>query len=148
VAWLDEMRCRADEEVTYKSFASPCDDLIIEHDIPFSSLCEHHLLPYFGHAQIGYLPKGRVLGASKLARIVRKLSAGLTIQEDLTHDIARVLHKAAHTDSVAVTTRAMHTCMTIRGVQANGTTLSYSSMWGTFRDSPALRAEFLELTKR
>lgn len=147
LAFLDELKEFTQEDVSLTAFESVCDDLVIEHDIAFSSLCEHHMLPYFGRAQVGYLPTGKVIGASKIARIVYKFAAGLTIQEHLTHDVAHHLQTAAGLASVAVTTKAQHMCMEMRGVYAHGASLSYSAMLGEFRTSPVLRAEFLALTR-
>lgn len=128
-------------------------DLVIVRDIPIHSLCRHHLLPWHGVAHVAYLPEGRVLGLSKFARIVQKIQAGLTIQEQVTHDVAVAVQQAASPDpvnqpiAVAVVTEAQHTCMINRGARAIGSNTMASTMLGAFRTNATLRAEFLQLLR-
>jgi GTP cyclohydrolase IA len=119
------------------------DEIITLRDIPFQSFCEHHLAPITGFAHIGYLPKGRVVGISKLARIVDTFACRLQIQERLTAQIADVIQKVLRPDGVAVVIKATHGCMTTRGVHKHGSGMVTSRMLGCFRDSPATRHEFM-----
>lgn len=141
--YLDEVRTYDNFEPT--SFESEIEDLQATGNISFSSLCEHHLLPYSGLAAIGYVPHGRLIGLSKLARIIQEVSVGLTMQEEITHRAAEIVSTLTKSEDVAVVTTASHTCMTIRGVKAVGATTSSSAMLGKFRNAPALRAEFMTL---
>jgi len=146
--YLDELREGASADFTTTAFESQIDDLIIVSEIGFYSLCEHHMLPYFGTADVGYIPTGQILGLSKLARIVAAESSKLTIQEELSHAIAARVKEAAGCESVAVVTRATHTCMAMRGAKANGAVAIASAMLGEFRENSTLRYEFLMLDRR
>lgn len=141
--FLDEQRIGETYEAT--TFKSDITDLQVENGIPFGSLCEHHMLTYFGRASVGYIPNGKLLGLSKLVRITAEQCQGLTMQEVMTAQVASAVQNAAGTEDVAVITTAQHTCMLIRGVKAYGASMSSSAMLGKFRDSPALRAEFMAL---
>lgn len=116
------------------------DEIITLRDIPFQSFCEHHLAPITGFAHIGYLPKGRVVGISKLARVVDTFARRLQIQERLTAQIADVIQKVLQPEGVAVVIKATHGCMTTRGVHKHGSSMT-SRMLGCFRDNPAARHE-------
>ncbi len=144
--YLAEVRDGAgDFEAT--TFPTKHDDLIVEADIPFSSLCEHHMLPYYGTASVGYIPDGKLLGLSKFARFVHLAARGLTTQEDLTRVSAESIAKAAGVESVAVFTKAVHTCTELRGVKAVGAEARMSVTLGEFRANPTLRAEFFAIVQ-
>jgi GTP cyclohydrolase I len=120
-------------------------EMVILKDIPFASFCEHHLLPFTGHAHIGYIPNGRIIGLSKLARLVDGYAKRPQVQERMTSAIADTLMDTLKPDGVAVLIEATHTCMTIRGVQKPGATMVTSAVRGGFRKRPATRAEFFSL---
>ena len=122
------------------------DELVLVRDIPFHSLCEHHLLPFVGVAHVGYLPDERILGLSKLARVVELHAHRPQVQERLTTQVADWLHTHLRPRGVGVVVEAEHACMTLRGVRAAGTTTITSSVRGAVRDDPRSRAEFLALT--
>jgi GTP cyclohydrolase I len=124
------------------------DELVVARDIPFSSLCEHHLLPFVGVAHVAYMPAERILGLSKLARVVEKFSRRLQVQERLTKQIANWLDEQLSPRGVGVVIEAEHLCMSIRGVRAPGTKTVTSAVYGTVRDDPRTRAEFLSLVGR
>lgn len=124
------------------------DELVVVRDIPFSSLCEHHLLPFVGVAHVAYLPGERILGLSKLARVVEMFSRRLQVQERLTRQVATWLEDQLSPKGVGVVLEAEHTCMTIRGVRAPGARTVTSSLLGLLRDDPRTRGEFLQLTRR
>jgi GTP cyclohydrolase IA len=122
------------------------DELVLVRDIPFVSLCAHHLLPFKGHAHVGYIPDHRIVGLSKLARIVNHFSRSLQVQERLTKQIADLISSELAPKGVGVVLEAEHQCMTIRGVQASGTMTVTSTMYGLVRDNLATREEFLSLS--
>jgi len=128
-----------------KAFTEKYDELVLVRDIAFNSVCEHHLLPFMGHAHIGYLPDGRVLGLSKLARIVEAISHRPQVQERMTEQIADLLVHDLGAKGVAVVVEASHTCMTIRGVRKPGSVCVTSAMKGLFRSNISSRAEVLSL---
>jgi GTP cyclohydrolase IA len=119
------------------------DEIITLRDIPFQSFCEHHLAPITGVAHIGYLPKDRVVGISKLARVVDTFAGRLQIQERLTAQIADVIQKCLKPEGVGVIIKASHGCMTTRGVHKHGSGMVTSRMLGCFRDNAATRLEFM-----
>jgi GTP cyclohydrolase IA len=121
------------------------DELVVARDIPFTSLCEHHLLPFVGTASVGYLPGARILGLSKLARVVELFARRPQVQERMTKQVATWLDQHLRARGVGVVVRAEHTCMTLRGVQARGATTVTSALLGTLRDDPRSRSEFLGL---
>ena len=122
------------------------DELVLARDIPIRSMCEHHLLPFVGVAHVGYLPGERILGLSKLARVVELFASGPQVQERLTRQIADWLDRQLTPRGVGVVIEAEHFCMTLRGVQATGSRTITSTLSGTLRDDPRSRAEFLGLT--
>jgi GTP cyclohydrolase I len=122
------------------------DELVLARDIPFRSLCEHHMLPFAGVAHVGYLPGERILGLSKLARVVEMIAAGPQVQERLTKQVAQWLDERLGPRGVGVVIEAEHTCMTLRGVQAMGSRTVTSTLLGLLRTDPSSRAEFLALT--
>ncbi len=122
-----------------------CDDMIILKDIEFYSLCEHHMLPFYGKCHIGYIPDGRIFGVSKLARLVDCFARRLQIQERLTHQIAKTILDAVRPEGVGVVMEAEHMCMTMRGVEKQESLMVTSAMLGSFRKEAATRNEFLRL---
>jgi len=123
------------------------DEMVILKDIPFYSVCEHHFMPFHGVAAVGYIPDGRVVGLSKLARLVDAYARRPQIQEQLTGQIADTLMDALHPDGVAVVIEAEHLCMTARGVKKPGSRMLTSATRGTFRKNDVTRAEFLSLVR-
>ena len=121
------------------------DELVVLTDISFTSLCEHHLLPFTGVAHVGYLPGDRIIGLSKLARVVDHFARALQVQERLTTQVARWLQDELAPKGVGVVLEAEHMCMSIRGVQKPGATTVTSALHGLVRDDPRTRGEFLAL---
>ncbi|MEU8244666.1 GTP cyclohydrolase I FolE [Nonomuraea sp. NPDC048916] len=124
------------------------DELVLVRDIPLRSVCEHHLLPFAGVAHVGYLPGGRIVGLSKLARIVEHFACRPQVQERLTRQVADWLQARLDPRGVGVVIEADHTCMTLRGVQAPGSRTVTSTLLGTLRDDARSRGEFFALTGR
>ncbi|HVL81719.1 MAG TPA: GTP cyclohydrolase I FolE [Actinomycetota bacterium] len=124
------------------------DELVLARDIPFHSLCSHHLLPFFGVAHVAYLPATRIVGLSKLARVVEHYASGLQVQERLTQQVADRLQGELEPKGVGVVLEAEHTCMTLRGAQAHGSRMVTSAMHGAIRNDPRTRQEFLSLIGR
>ncbi len=122
-------------------------EMVILKNIPFYSLCEHHFLPFHGQAHVGYVPQGRIVGASKIARVVDILARRPQMQERLTGQIADAIVEGLSPDGVAVIIEAEHLCMTMRGVQKPGTTLITSAIRGAFRRRAVTRSEFLALVR-
>jgi GTP cyclohydrolase I len=122
------------------------DELVLARAIPFSSLCQHHLLPFVGVAHVGYLPAGRILGLSKLARVVERFARRLQLQERLTTQVADWLQAQLAPKGVGVALEAEHQCMTLRGVRAAGARTVTSALHGRLRTDPRSRQEFLALT--
>jgi GTP cyclohydrolase I len=120
-------------------------EMVILKGIPFYSLCEHHFLPFHGQAHVGYVPEGRIVGVSKLARVVDILARRPQMQERLTSQVADAIMEGLHPDGVAVVIEAQHLCMTMRGVQKSGTTMITSAIRGGFRRRGVTRSEFLSL---
>ena len=124
------------------------DEIVMLKDISFVSICEHHLMPFWGKIDIGYLPRNKVIGASKMVRIVQMYARRLQIQERLTTQIAYCLHNMIKPLGVGVIARAYHSCISGRGVRQSQSILTTSCMLGVFRTKTKARAEFMELTKR
>jgi len=133
------------EVINSALFPSEADEMIIVKDIELYSLCEHHMLPFFGKCHIGYLPNGHVLGLSKLARIVDVFARRLQIQENLTVEIAQTIMVETGALGVGVIIEAKHLCMMMRGVEKQNSQMKTSCMLGAFKDQPQTRSEFLNL---
>ncbi|MDO8409682.1 MAG: GTP cyclohydrolase I FolE [Phenylobacterium sp.] len=123
------------------------DEMVVLRDIRVVSFCEHHMLPVIGRAHVGYLPTNRVVGISKLARVVHGFARRLQIQEKLTAEIAGAIQDILRPKGVGVLIEAEHSCMTMRGVNTPGSTLTTSTLLGELRDDPRTRQEFLELVR-
>ncbi|WP_339871255.1 GTP cyclohydrolase I FolE [uncultured Brevundimonas sp.] len=141
-----EVEPRAYLERTFEEVGG-YDQLVVLKDIRFVSFCEHHMLPVVGVAHVGYLPTDRVVGISKLARVVRGYAKRLQIQEKMTAQIADAIHEVLRPAGVGVVIEAEHSCMTLRGVDVPGATLSTSTLLGVVRDDPRTREEFLRLVR-
>jgi GTP cyclohydrolase IA len=128
--------------------ASDYDEMVIVKDIEVFSMCEHHMLPFFGKCHIAYLPNRKVVGLSKLPRVVEVFARRLQIQEKLTTQIAKVIGKALRPKGVGVVVEAFHLCVMMRGVEKQNAHMITSSMQGRFRTDPKTREEFLELIRR
>jgi GTP cyclohydrolase I len=126
-----------------KTFAVKHDEMVVQRDIDFSSVCEHHLMPFMGKAHVAYLPSGRVVGLSKIARVVEAVSHRPQVQERMTEEIADLVMRELEARGVGVILEATHTCMTVRGVRKPGTICITSAMRGTFQSNPATRAELM-----
>ncbi len=129
-------------------FTEECDEMIVVRDIELYSLCEHHMVPFFGRAYVAYLPKGKIVGLSKIARIVDVFARRLQVQERLTTQIARCIQDALDPHGVAVAIDAQHLCMMMRGVEKQNSRAVTSCMLGVFKEDARTRQEFLMLTKR
>ncbi len=137
------------EQTVHKAiFLQEMHNMVIARDIELYSLCEHHLLPFFGRCHIGYIAKDRVIGVSKLARLVDLYARRLQIQEKLTDQIAHSLLKEMNAEGVGVVIEAQHLCMMMRGVEKQNSMMTTSAMLGGFRESVATRTEFLTLIGR
>ncbi len=132
-------------DVLSRSFNEEHKEMVILKDIPFYSLCEHHFLPFHGSAHVGYVPEGRIVGVSKLARVVDILARRPQLQERLTSQVADAIMEGLHPDGVAVVIEAEHLCMTMRGVQKPGARMITSAIRGGFRRRGVTRSEFLSL---
>jgi GTP cyclohydrolase I len=128
-----------------KKFTQKYDEMVLVKDIRFASVCEHHLLPFFGRAHVAYLPHGTIVGLSKLARVVEALAHRPQVQERMTEELADLLTDELDARGVAVILEATHTCMTIRGVRKPDSVCTTSAMRGRFRDNPSTRAELMAL---
>lgn len=126
-------------------FASDCDEMVVVRDIDFFSLCEHHLLPFFGKAHVAYLPKGRILGLSKIPRIIDVFARRLQVQENLTMEVARLIQRKLRPAGVGVIAQGYHLCMMMRGVEKQNALCVTSAMLGKFKTDPRTRQEFLNL---
>ncbi len=132
-------------EHVQKFFTEKYDEIVLVRDITFESVCEHHLLPFMGKAHIGYLPSGKVIGLSKLARVVEVVSRRPQVQERMTEEIANLLVEELGAKGVGVVVEATHTCMTIRGIRKPGSLCVTSAMKGIFRSNLSTRAEVMQL---
>jgi len=131
----------------FEDGAEKCDEMVIVRDIPVYSHCEHHLAPFFGVAHIGYIPDGRIVGLSKLSRLVDVFARRLQVQERLTNQIADAMEEHLKPIGVAVTVSCRHMCMEARGIQRQGSSTITSAMRGAMKEKPEARAEFVELIK-
>ncbi|AEV63355.1 GTP cyclohydrolase I FolE [Pseudomonas veronii] len=136
-----------EEIVNGALFESDNDEMVIVRNIELYSLCEHHMLPFIGKAHVAYMPTGKVLGLSKVARIVDMFARRLQIQENLTRQIAEAIAQITRAAGVAVVIEAKHMCMMMRGVEKQNSVMSTSVMLGTFRESYNTRQEFLQLIR-
>jgi GTP cyclohydrolase I len=137
-----------DELLNSALFDVAYDEMVIVKDIELFSLCEHHLLPFFGKCHVAYLPNGRVVGLSKVARLVDMYARRLQVQERLTMQIAETLNRKIHPRGVAVVVEAQHLCMIMRGVEKQNSVAVTSSMLGAFKDDQNTRNEFLNLVHK
>jgi len=128
-------------------FVEDYDEMVIVKDIDFTSLCEHHLLPFIGRVHVAYMPQRKIVGLSKIARLVEMFSRRLQVQERLTTQIANTVNEALQPRGVAVVVEAVHLCMLMRGVEKQNSRAITSAMLGAFRERPETRAEFMELIK-
>jgi GTP cyclohydrolase I len=138
----------AEQLVKGAIFNEDCQEMVLVRDIEFYSLCEHHMLPFFGRAHVGYLPKGKVIGLSKVARVVDVFARRLQVQERLTSQVADALMQSLEPHGVAVVMEASHTCMMMRGVQKQNSWTVSSMMLGSFRQNHRTRHEFLQLISK
>jgi GTP cyclohydrolase IA len=129
-------------------FDQDYDEMVLVKDIAFYSLCEHHMLPFFGTCHVGYLPKGKVVGLSKIPRLVGVFAHRLQLQERMTNEIAQALNEALAPRGVGIVVEARHLCIEMRGVQKTGGQMITSCMLGTFRRDARTRAEFLDLVRQ
>ncbi|MDJ0878666.1 MAG: GTP cyclohydrolase I FolE [Halieaceae bacterium] len=136
---------RIDDVVNEALFPSDSSEMVIVQDIELYSMCEHHLLPFIGKCHAAYVPTGKVLGLSKVARIVDVFARRLQIQEQLTMQIAETIQEVTEAEGVGVIIEAQHMCMMMRGVQKQNSVMKTSAMLGSFRDNPTTRSEFLSL---
>ena len=140
-------RQNVDELVNNAIFTSDTDEMVIVRDIELYSMCEHHMLPFIGKAHVAYLPQGKVIGLSKIARIVDLFARRLQIQEVLTKQIADCVNTAIDAKGVGVVIEAKHMCMMMRGVQKQNSVMTTSCMLGAFRNNIQTREEFLRLIR-
>ena len=126
-------------------FHEDCSEMVVVRDVEFFSLCEHHLLPFFGRAHVGYIPRGRVIGLSKIPRLIEMYARRLQVQERLTHQVAQAICEVLDPDGVAVVMEGRHMCMQMRGVEKQNSYATTSSMLGEFHDDAETRAEFLSI---
>ena len=141
-------RTNIDDVINNAIFTENCKDMIVVRDIEFFSLCEHHMIPFFGRAHVGYLPDGKIIGLSKIPRIVDMFSRRLQVQERLTDEIANTIQKILNPIGVAVVMEGRHLCMQMRGVEKQNSLASTSAMLGQFRKSAETRAEFLSIISK
>jgi GTP cyclohydrolase I len=137
-----------EEVVNGAIFESTADNMVVVRDIEVYSLCEHHLMPFFGRCHVGYISRGKVIGVSKIARIVDCFASRLQIQERLTNEVARALRDSIDAEGVGVVMECHHLCMMMRGVEKQNSTMVTSAVLGSFHDDPATRAEFMTLVNK
>jgi GTP cyclohydrolase I len=140
-------RQNAREVLNAALFTEEYDEMVVVKDIDFYSLCEHHLLPFFGKCHVAYMPSRKIVGLSKIPRLVEMFSRRLQVQERLTTQIAHTIDEVLQPRGVAVVMEALHMCMLMRGVEKQNSKAVTSAMLGAFRDRPETRAEFMELIK-
>mgnify|MGYP006091933815 FL=1 len=136
-----------DEVINNALFPSETDEMVIVKNIELYSMCEHHMLPFIGKCHVAYIPNGKVIGLSKIARVVDVFARRLQIQENLTNEIANCIVEKTNAAGAAVIIEAQHMCMMMRGVEKQNSTMTTSCMLGAFRNSQSTRAEFLSLVK-
>lgn len=136
-----------EEVVNGALFEAESDDMVIVRDIEFFSLCEHHMLPFFGKCHVGYIPRGKIIGVSKVARIVDMFARRLQVQERLTKQVSEALMRILGAEGVGVVVEAQHLCMQMRGVEKQHSVMTTSSMVGSFRRELATRNEFTRLIR-
>ena len=140
-------RQNLEEVVNGALFEAESDDMVIVRDIEFFSMCEHHMLPFFGKCHVGYIPKKKIIGVSKVARIVDMFARRLQVQERLTKEVAQALISILDAEGVGVVVEAQHLCMQMRGVEKQNSVMTTSSMLGSFRRELATRNEFTRLIR-
>ena len=138
---------RVEDVLNDALFTEEYDEMVVVKDIDYFSLCEHHLLPFFGRAHIAYMPSRKIVGLSKIPRLVEMFSRRLQVQERLTTQIAHTIEEVLQPRGVAVVVEGLHLCMLMRGVEKQNSKAVTSAMLGAFRDRPETRAEFMELIK-
>ena len=143
----DGYRMKVEDVFNEALFVEEYDEMVVVKDIDYFSLCEHHLIPFFGKAHIAYMPRKKIVGLSKIPRLVEMFSRRLQVQERLTTQIANTLNEVLQPRGVAVVMEAVHLCMIMRGVEKQNSKAVTSAMLGAFRDRPETRAEFMELIK-
>ena len=137
----------ADKLIKDAIFSETCDEMVIVKNIDIFSLCEHHMLPFYGKAHVAYIPNGKIIGLSKIPRIIDVFARRLQVQERLTNQIAHALQDGLRPRGVAVVIEALHLCMAMRGVEKQNSCTITSSMLGGFKDDPRTRQEFLSLIR-
>jgi GTP cyclohydrolase I len=140
-------RTDVQEVVNGAIFHEECDDIVVVRDVEFYSMCEHHMLPFFGTAHVAYVPDGKVIGLSKIPRIVEIFSRRLQLQERMTRQVAECIQEVLQPKGVAVITDARHLCMMMRGVEKQQSTTTSSTMLGVFRESTNTRQELLQILR-
>ncbi|MBI4827786.1 MAG: GTP cyclohydrolase I FolE [Nitrospinae bacterium] len=141
-------RLKVEDVINGAVYHERCDDMVIVKDIDLFSLCEHHMLPFYGKAHVAYLPAGKILGLSKIPRIVDIFARRLQVQERLTNQVANALQEALEPRGVAVVIEALHLCMAMRGVEKQNSATITSAMLGGFKNDQRTRQEFLSLLRR
>lgn len=140
-------RTSVEDVVNGAIFDEDAEDMVLVRDIEFYSMCEHHMLPFYGKAHVAYIPDGKIIGLSKLARIVDVFARRLQVQERLTSQVAQALEDLLEPKGVAVSTDAAHFCMMMRGVQKQGSTTITSAFRGSFKEDQTMRQQFLDMIK-